>query len=193
MLQRMQLSIDPYYNRAADGYDTASSASSSPSFSLSPILDMSSNASRTPVSPASDWRLFFVLCLYEFTSEDPDHLPFRKGEILEIVKKEDSGWWAALREDRIGWIPSAFVTHVADEFASSLRKVREDLRVYHYEAERKHNSNSAPVSALNYPVRSLSQFAYPRQNYMKEDEWIPLADAGGKVRPCTLCIDVHPH
>jgi len=182
MLQRMQLSIDPYYNRAADGYEAGSSASSSPSFSLSPILDMTSNTSKTPVSPVSDWRLFFILCLYEFTSDDLDHLPFRKGEILEIVKKEDSGWWAALRGDRIGWIPSAFVTHITDELAGSLRKVREDLRAYHYEAERKYNSNSAPVSAFSRPVDHTSQSTYTRQDHVvQDDEWIPLADAGGKV------------
>lgn len=185
MLHRMQLSIDPYYSRAAEAYEASSSASSSPSFSLSPIMDMSSNVPRTIVSPFSDWRLCFVLCLYEFTSEDPDHLPFRKGEILEIVKKEDSGWWAALRGDKIGWIPSAFVTHITDEFAGTLRHVREDLRVYHYEAERKYNSTSAPVSALGCSKDNLIQPAYIRQSHMQDDEWIPLADPGGKVRPCT--------
>ena len=181
----MQLSIDPYYSRAADGYEASSSASSSPSFSLSPMLDMSSNVTRTLLSPSSDWRLCYVLCLYEFTSDDPDHLPFQKGEILEIVKKEDSGWWAAFRRERIGWIPSAFVTQITDEFAGSLRHIREDLRVYHYEAERKYNSMSAPVSALSRSVDEALQPSYIRHVHMQDDEWVPLTVAGGKVRPCT--------
>ena len=102
---------------------------------------------------ASEWILVSVLCLHNFESNDADHLSFHKNEILHIVKKEETGWWAAVRENctQVGWIPSAFVTELDGAELEKLQKVRFDLRVYEYDAERLYNS--APISQLHdlYP------------------------------------------
>jgi son of sevenless-like protein len=102
----------------------------------------------------SEWILFSVLCLHDFDSNDPDHLSFHKNEILHIVKQEETGWWAAVRENgtQVGWIPSAFVAELEGVELEKLQKVRFDLRVYEYDAERLYNS--APISQLHhlYPV-----------------------------------------
>ena len=79
------------------------------------------------------WRLCYVLCLYDYASSDPDHLSFRANELLEIVKMEASGWWAALRGDRIGWIPSGFVVQLTDSAAEVLRSVSEDQRIVEFD------------------------------------------------------------
>lgn len=50
-----------------------------------------------------------VICLYDYESNDSDHISFRKDDILLIVHQEPSGWWAAQVNGRIGWIPSAYV------------------------------------------------------------------------------------
>ncbi|KAI6012583.1 SH3 domain-containing protein [Pisolithus orientalis] len=65
----------------------------------------------TPSTGTSDWAICHVVCNFDFESPDPDQLSFSKDEVLAVVKKEDSGWWAAMRleGDRIGWIPSSFV------------------------------------------------------------------------------------
>lgn len=47
--------------------------------------------------------------MHDFESLDPVHLQFHKYEVLTIVEQEHSGWWAAMRPDRMGWIPSSFV------------------------------------------------------------------------------------
>ncbi|KAL6304919.1 ras guanine nucleotide exchange factor domain-containing protein [Sparassis latifolia] len=59
---------------------------------------------------------FHVLCLYDFTSDDPDQLSFKKNEILDIIKRENTGWWAAVRpgHDCVGWIPSTFVEAISE-------------------------------------------------------------------------------
>ncbi|EJD54484.1 ras GEF [Auricularia subglabra TFB-10046 SS5] len=74
--------------------------------------------SRSPytTSPVQVPETFLVSCLHNFRPTDPDQLPFRKGDVLEIVRKDPhSGWWAAkfLTENRVGWIPRDFVKRVA--------------------------------------------------------------------------------
>lgn len=120
-----------------------------------------------------------MLCLYDFESTDPDHLPFRRNEILEIVKKEDSGWWAALRDDRVGWVPSAFVTELTEEAAVKLRNIREEFRVYEYEAELLYSSQ--PFTS-NSPFFDVSLSPSTIREKAEEDSWIPLAETEGKVR-----------
>lgn len=140
----LNLSIDvstPTTAYTATTIDTPSSARAS----IATTNSLFTTSSSTPTS-ASSWRICSVLCLYDFDSSDPDHLPFQKNEILEIVQKEDSGWWAALRTDRVGWIPSAFVQPLSDDMADVLRNVREELRIYEYHAESLYASS--PTSNL---------------------------------------------
>lgn len=182
--KRQRLHIDPYYCPPRfDGGDPNSPLSSpSPSFSFSPPTDISSTASRTPMSAGPEWRICYVLCFYDFTSSDADHLSFRKNEILEIVKKEQSGWWAALRDDRIGWVPSAFVIELTDEAAENLRNVREELRVYEFEAERLYSAG--PISSVSRisdaTFTPVSAHGHGR-GCLEDDNWVPIVEPGGKV------------
>lgn len=163
-LTRSKLISVPYNCAGASSSDTErdspvgsdspfSSVSASPSFSLSPSFDMAhSNSSSATGSSIHNIHIpsssnspsissagveSTVLCLYDFDSSDPDHLPFRKNELLEVIKKEPSGWWAALRTHddtpRIGWVPSAFVVEISSTMADILRSVSEEMRVFEYE------------------------------------------------------------
>jgi hypothetical protein len=69
---------------------------------------------------------------YDFRSDDPDHLPFRKKDVLDIVKQENSGWWAAVHRGgtRVGWIPSAFVQPLADELADTYDDLNDELQAW---------------------------------------------------------------
>ncbi|KAJ6623083.1 ras guanine nucleotide exchange factor domain-containing protein [Mycena sp. CBHHK59/15] len=97
--------------------------------------------STSPSSGISEWTICSVLCMYDFESTDADHLTFRKNEILDVVKQEDTGWWAAMRRggDFIGWIPQAFVNPLSEEMSERLRNIREELRCYEYDAEQLYN------------------------------------------------------
>lgn len=64
-----------------------------PAYCASP----SSSSSSARVSLATSWDTtssspgtFHVICLYDFTAQDDDQLSFKKGEVLDIVKQEDS-------------------------------------------------------------------------------------------------------
>ncbi len=75
-------------------------------------------------------RLCTVICLYDFSSLDPDHLSFSKNEILDIVRQEESGWWAAVRGDgsEVGWVPASYVHTLSDRAPEKLYTVLEKTR-----------------------------------------------------------------
>ncbi|KAF6754307.1 ras guanine nucleotide exchange factor domain-containing protein [Ephemerocybe angulata] len=112
------------------------SSTESPSVSASPVTVICS-----------------VLCLHDFTSDEEHGLSFRRNEILEVVQKEDTGWWAAMRRKGtiVGWIPEAFVTPLTPAMAEHLREIREELRVYEYQAEQLYNAVPPSKPSLQDP------------------------------------------
>ena len=68
-------------------------------------------------SSASNNALPLVRALFDFKSEDPDDLPFNKGEILQVIEKPEENWWNARNSlGRIGQIPVPYVeVHVASK------------------------------------------------------------------------------
>jgi son of sevenless-like protein len=118
-----------------------------------------------------------VLCLHDFESDDPDHFSFRTNEILDIVKQETTGWWAAMRQNgnQVGWIPSAFVAELQIEELNKLQKVPFEMRVYEYDTQRLHNS--APL----WPHHMLS-CNVQSPNTTRGHDWVPVVEAT-KVSP----------
>jgi len=52
----------------------------------------------------------FVIGLYDFDSTDPEDLPFKKGDRLEIIDKQEEQWWTARNSlGRIGHIPVPYI------------------------------------------------------------------------------------
>ncbi|XP_078508521.1 adapter molecule crk-like [Lissotriton helveticus] len=65
-----------------------------------------------PLRPPSDgddggeW----VRTLYDFSGNDEEDLPFKKGEVLKVLAKPEEQWWTAQRSDgRMGMIPVPYV------------------------------------------------------------------------------------
>ena len=111
---------------------------SSPEPCLTPVQtsSFSSFARREPwgyESPSGEYyeRICSVIGLYDFVASDPDGLSFRKQEILEIVRQDESGWWGAVRGDgsEIGWIPAKFVRALSDDAAHRVFEIRERTRI----------------------------------------------------------------
>ncbi|XP_008402279.1 nostrin isoform X4 [Poecilia reticulata] len=47
--------------------------------------------------------------LYNFTPEHEDELTFKEGDVLDIYKKEENGWWIGALDERKGHFPSSYV------------------------------------------------------------------------------------
>jgi son of sevenless-like protein len=149
----LHLSIDPSpYNdqRVSAWPDSDSPSPSAPLSTFTAGTTAGTTTGTTPTREGVEWVILSALCLYDFDSSDADHLSFRKNQILDIVKQEDSGWWAAISQDgmRVGWVPKAFLQPLSVDMVEKLRSVREELRVFEYGAEQLYNS--APISRLHH-------------------------------------------
>ncbi|KAJ3717263.1 ras guanine nucleotide exchange factor domain-containing protein [Lentinula guzmanii] len=153
--QLLHLSIDPQIYSSSSiqvSPDSPYTSSSSPSCD---------STGTSPSSSGSDSMICSVLCMHDFISDDEAHLSFSKNEILDIIKQEESGWWAAMRRggDTIAWIPQAFVKPLERKMAERLLNVREGLRIYEYEAEQLYVS--APISRIPYEEGHTSVLSFP--------------------------------
>jgi hypothetical protein len=92
-----------------------------------------------------------VICLYDFTSEDPCHLSFKRGDLLLVLQNELTGWTGARNEkrDMEGWVPTEYLAPLSGEQALHLKAVHDQVRFYEYEAEIRYRD--APVRDLNIP------------------------------------------
>ncbi|KAJ3815612.1 ras guanine nucleotide exchange factor domain-containing protein [Lentinula aff. lateritia] len=158
--QSLHLSIEPpsYFSSPTQF------SPDSPYTSSSSARPSSGTAGTSPLSSGSDSIIYSVLCMHDFLSDDPTHLSFSRNEILDIFKQEESGWWAAMRRggDTIGWIPQAFVRPLEEEMAERLLSVREELRIYEYEAEQLYVS--APISQIPYEEPEIFPSLLPQDS-----------------------------
>lgn len=73
-----------------------------------------------------------VMAKFDFPGKDPEDLPFRKGEILEVITKDEEKWWMARNtEGKVGQIPVPYVTKYEgrgnEEVRSSVPPQNQDL------------------------------------------------------------------
>jgi son of sevenless-like protein len=101
-------------------------------------------------SPSGEFygRICSVIGLYDFFSSDADRLSFRKHEILEIVRQDESGWWGAVRKDgsEIGWIPAKFVRALSDNAGYRVHEIREKSRMPEFATETDRVRSAPPLS-----------------------------------------------
>ncbi|CAB4474879.1 hypothetical protein RhiirA5_351135 [Rhizophagus irregularis] len=50
--------------------------------------------------------------VYDFLTEDTGELPFKSGDTLEILQKDDNGWWLAKKDGKQGWVPSNYLEEI---------------------------------------------------------------------------------
>jgi son of sevenless-like protein len=119
-----------------------------------------------PPSGESYERICSVICLYDFSSSDPDHLSFRKNEVLNIVRKEESGWWAAVRGDgsEVGWAPASYVHTLSDDAAERPYTVLEKTRIFEYGADQE-----SVTSASLFSTRSGDTTPSPGATFFDDE------------------------
>ncbi len=60
---------------------------------------------------------FFCRAKYDYQSADvtTPSLSFRRGEIIEVLNRLETGWWDGLLGEQRGWFPSNYVEIITDE------------------------------------------------------------------------------
>ncbi|XP_044575038.1 adapter molecule Crk-like isoform X2 [Cotesia glomerata] len=70
----------------------------------------------TPLIRPAPKKLQKVIAKYDFEGNDQDDLPFRKGEILTIISKDEEQWWTAKNNvGQKGSIPVPYVQKYEEE------------------------------------------------------------------------------
>jgi len=49
---------------------------------------------------------------YDFTGQSEHEVTVKMGDIVVITEKNESGWWLAKFEGKLGWLPGAYVEEV---------------------------------------------------------------------------------
>jgi son of sevenless len=60
---------------------------------------------------------FFCRAKYDYQSADDASLSFRRGDIIEVLTRLETGWWDGLLGEERGWFPSNYVDIISDEEA----------------------------------------------------------------------------
>ncbi|KAI9511742.1 ras guanine nucleotide exchange factor domain-containing protein [Russula earlei] len=119
-------------------------------------------------SPSGEYyeRICSVIGLYDFESSDPDRLSFRKNEVLEVVRQDESGWWGAVRIDgtEIGWIPAKFVRPLSDGVAQRVYEIHQRTRTPEYGTNPDSVQSAPPLSTRHGVVGTPS----PATTYSNE-------------------------
>ena len=56
---------------------------------------------------------YYKICLFFVLFQDPEDLPFKKGDILLILQKDEEQWWTAKNErGKIGQVPVPYIQKV---------------------------------------------------------------------------------
>jgi hypothetical protein len=159
----------------------------SPESTSSSMSDSSLTTSGvTPSTGNPDWFICNVICMFDFESDDPHHLPFSRNEILAVVKMEESGWWAAMRPkgDRLGWIPSSFVERLTEPVTEELDEEVDDTRIHDHEG----GNASIPFGDTHSDCIQLEEIFNSVSDAVKvswqvlSDEYVPLANASSSSR-----------
>ncbi|KAG0238392.1 class II myosin [Actinomortierella wolfii] len=50
--------------------------------------------------------------LYNFESQDDGEVSFSKDDLMEILEKDENGWWLAKKDGKEGWVPSNYLVEV---------------------------------------------------------------------------------
>ncbi|KAK4147805.1 P-loop containing nucleoside triphosphate hydrolase protein [Dichotomopilus funicola] len=61
-----------------------------------------------PAAPPAKPKIMAKV-LYDFAGQRDNELPIHAGEVIEIVQKENNGWWLAKTPGGQAWVPAAYV------------------------------------------------------------------------------------
>eukprot|EP00093_Oithona_nana_P000062 00062.XXX_2008_486_1 [CDS] Oithona nana genome sequencing. len=71
----------------------------------------------TPLIRPAVKKVETVRAKFDFDGQDPDDLPFKKGEILTVISKDEEQWWTARNSlGQTGSIPVPYITVVTKKF-----------------------------------------------------------------------------
>jgi proto-oncogene C-crk len=120
---------------------------------MQPMQPMQQQFPTQPPEQTLDTVLETVEAVYKFESDDSEDLPFQKGDIMYILKKEEEAWWLARHSDgRVGLIP---VPYIKQRKVIGGMPPRRTESVMHPRSQPPQHQRSPPLAVTpNQPVRA---------------------------------------
>lgn len=80
----------------------------------------------SPNADDQQWQeTFFVRALYDYQGTDASSLSFRRGDVIEVLSRQPSGWWDGWLGGERGWFPANYVRIVSEQEADAELAARE--------------------------------------------------------------------
>jgi son of sevenless-like protein len=148
---------------------------------------------------------FFCRALFDYQADDDDcSISFRKGDIIEVLRKLESGWWGGFLGQQRGWFPSNYVTVISNQEAGAATVAQPEPENTRATLDNTHNTRGPsqdldrqppiPRSSALQPPHShgLSHFqsgiqphvnevANPGSGIRSSDFWVPQVSVDGRV------------
>ncbi|KAG5641546.1 hypothetical protein DXG03_004792 [Asterophora parasitica] len=110
----------------------------------------------------------FCRALYDYEAQDASALSFHRGDIIEVLTQQPSGWWDGLLGDERGWFPSNYVELISDEEAELAFSASE--------------SSGPESSATELPLQndsSMVDMSHAMMRGMANEEWLGNETSSG--------------
>ncbi|KAG6819993.1 hypothetical protein H0H93_006696 [Arthromyces matolae] len=156
------------------------------------------------LSEDEEFPTVFCRALYDYEAQSDSSLSFNRGDIIEVLSQEPSGWWDGLLGNDRGWFPSNYVEPISDEEAERAFLAAESSGTEQSVSQPLNESSMVDKShATMHPMgqesdewpetgvpSSTENRASINAEYLSQtnDYWIPEMGPGGKVclRPLDL-------
>ncbi|XP_051561253.1 SH3 and PX domain-containing protein 2A-like isoform X2 [Myxocyprinus asiaticus] len=168
--------------RSGEDSETASIVSSEDSISTRSTSDLSSVYSKGSRGGESDHESAFYRTTDAYERAQESELSFPAGVEVEVLEKQESGWWFVRWGEEEGWVPTFYLKPVSHTHDVGVQEVR-DCTTVDLSGTNKSNSlekNEQRVQALNnlnqQNLRSLSNPSPP----------IPSKPPGGFGKPTAM-------
>jgi len=110
-----------------------------------------------------------AIAVSDFLPVDSEDLAMSKGDVVQVLERDDSGWWKGYNNEKVGIFPANLVSinGIIGPAPTSLEQHQEPTKKYNYEVLTKYSEmdvNSVPSDVdLNYLEKYL-----PEQEFEKK-------------------------
>lgn len=115
---------------------------------------------------------FFCRAKYDYRSADvaTPSLSFRRGDIIEVLNRLETGWWDGLLGEQRGWFPSNYVEIISDEEADVGYAA---LELQHRQQQQQSNLHLLPTYPTTSTIHSstISSNTAQPQSYNGHPNW----------------------
>ncbi|KAG5519156.1 hypothetical protein PMAC_002244 [Pneumocystis sp. 'macacae'] len=107
----------------------------------------------TPSSLPVNYIKPYYIALYDFEGQNSNEMSFRKNEILDIIHKENNGWWLARKNGVEGWVPENYLKEEKPKPQIPLASMRSSLAM-----DGKNNDFPSDIQRLRISKPDMSKF-----------------------------------